>query len=385
MLLFVSILVVLRSVALLTIAAPFAQTSELCGTSSEYAKQLEQELVQTPGNQHSRAELLDFYLCQGNLGGPSTNPDAYTRHLLWFIEHSPRSYVLRRVEGLADPGYVKWLSAENYLRVYGAWERMVKSHPNDATILAHAARGMLLAQTIRDRLAHSRACARSRQQGVRRRFRSRTAAKAFRLSEEHDYYRIRAEYCHSVAALALLRMGNIVEAEKWALTAVKAAPKKPGKHLLFAPRILYAACVVESHAGKIADAEAFCNLGLQIAAYSKLETRDLSLGYLALAEAYLQADDLVHSRGAVSKSADLTKKMFGTQHQDMIDALDLLAMISLRQGDKIGACNRAREAINIANVLFGVGSAGSRIPARVLQTIEAAAPRESRTGNQEQK
>ena len=78
-------------------------------------------------------------MCQGNLGGPSANPDAYTRHLLWFIKHSPRSYVLRRVEGLADPGYVRWLSAKNYQRVYAAWVRMIESNPNDATILAHAA------------------------------------------------------------------------------------------------------------------------------------------------------------------------------------------------------------------------------------------------------
>lgn len=103
MLLFVSILAVFRSVALLSLAAPFAQTTELCATSSEYAMQLEKELVLTPSNERSRAELLSFYLCQGNLGGPSANPDAYTRHLLWFIENSPRSYVLRRVDGLADP------------------------------------------------------------------------------------------------------------------------------------------------------------------------------------------------------------------------------------------------------------------------------------------
>lgn len=199
---------------------------------------------------------------------------------------------------------------------------------------------------------------------------SLAAAKAYQLSNEHDYYRIRAEYCRSVQALALLRAGNIIEAEKQALAAVRVAPKKPGKHLVFAPRILYTACVVESHAGKMADAAAFCNLGLEIAAASKLETRDLSLGYLSLAEAQLQAGDLVRSREAALKSADLSTKLFGTEHQDMVDALDLLAMISLREGDKAAARARVTEATKIATTLFGAGSPGAGIPARVSQIIE---------------
>jgi hypothetical protein len=145
-----------------------------------------------------------------------------------------------------------------------------------------------------------------------------SAAKAVRLSQERNSTRIRVAYCKSIEALALLRIGKLSEAELLVASAVKECPKKPGKSPVFAPRILYAACIVESHAGNFAEAEADCRRGLDIASQSKRETRDLSLGYLALAEAQLEAGDLPHSREAAAKG----------------QALGLLAKVPAKEGNK---------------------------------------------------
>lgn len=193
------------------------------------------------------------------------------------------------------------------------------------------------------------------------------AARAYRLSNGHNYYRIRAEYCQSLQALAVLRMGNVREAERLALIAVKAAPKKRGKYSVFVPRILYTACIVTGHAGKTPDAEAFCRRGLEIASDAKGETRDLSLGYLAQAEIQLQAGDLARSREAALRGAEITNRLFGTQHQDMVDALVLQAMIHVREGDSNAARAKVNEASKIATALFGAGSAAATLPARVLR------------------
>jgi tetratricopeptide (TPR) repeat protein len=186
---------------------------------------------------------------------------------------------------------------------------------------------------------------------------------------------LRAEYSHGIQALALLRLGNLPDAEKAVLSAMKAVPKNLGKYPVYGPRILYAACIVESHAGKGADAETFCNRGLEMVARYKRETRDLSLGYLAIAEAQLQAGDLAHSRKSAQKAADLTRKLFGTQHQDMVAALDLLALISLKQGDAAAARACVAESVKIATSLFGEGSVGAGIPARTLVEIEKSEDR----------
>ncbi len=193
------------------------------------------------------------------------------------------------------------------------------------------------------------------------------AVRAYRLSNEHDYYRIRSEYCHSLQALALLRMGNVREAERLALIAAKAAPTKTDAYPLFAPRILYAACIVEGYAGRMTDAEAFCRRGLEISSNAKLENRDLSLGYLALAEVRLQAGDLTRSREAALRSNEIVNRLFGSQHQDTVDALILLAKIDVREGDLDAARDKVNQAIRIAAVLFGEGSTAAELPARVLR------------------
>ena len=198
-----------------------------------------------------------------------------------------------------------------------------------------------------------------------------SAAKAVRLSQERNIPKIRVAYCKSIEALALLRIGKLSEAELLAASALKECPKKPGRSPVFAPRILYAACVVESHAGNFADAEAYCRRGLDIASQSKRETRDLSLGYLALAEAQLEAGDLAHSREAASKGRDLTVKLFGEQHQDMVQALGLLAKVSAKDGNIADGCADANRAVKIATALFGERSLGAAGPIRALREMGA--------------
>jgi tetratricopeptide (TPR) repeat protein len=198
-----------------------------------------------------------------------------------------------------------------------------------------------------------------------------TAAKAVHLANDRNQARIRVGYSRSIEALALLRLGKPSDAELLSLKAVKACPKKAGKYFVFAPRILYTACLVESHLQNYADAEEYCRRGLEIAQEWKRENRDLSLGYLALAEAYLEAGDLARSREAAAKNVAITARLFGEQHQDMVQALGLLAQISAKQGDMSDACNHAERAVKIATALFGAGSAGLAGPVRALHKMDA--------------
>lgn len=192
------------------------------------------------------------------------------------------------------------------------------------------------------------------------------SGKAYRLSVEQNYYKIRAEYCHSIQALALLRMGNVREAERLAMNAAKAVPGKHPNHPVFAPRILYSACIVSAHAGRKADAEAFCRRGLDAASTGNRETRDLSVGYLAVAEYHLKTGDQARSREAALKAVDITRRLFGTRHQDMVEALVILATLDKEEGDHEAARGRVNEAAKIAAALFGEGSPVAALPGRVL-------------------
>jgi tetratricopeptide (TPR) repeat protein len=198
-----------------------------------------------------------------------------------------------------------------------------------------------------------------------------TAAKAVHLANDQNQERIRVGYCRSIEAMAFLRLGKPDDAELLSLKAVKACPKKAGKYFVFAPRILYTACLVASHQEKYADAEEYCRRGLEIAQQGKRENRDLSLGYLAVAEAYLEAGDLVRSREAAAKNVEITARLFGEQHQDMVQALGLLARISAKQGNMADACTQANRAVKIATALFGAGSAGAAGPVRALRKMDA--------------
>jgi tetratricopeptide (TPR) repeat protein len=205
-----------------------------------------------------------------------------------------------------------------------------------------------------------------------------TAAKAVKLAQDHNQERLRVGYCRSIEAMALLRLGKPDDAELLSLKAVKTCPKKAGKYFVFAPRILYTACLVASHQEKYADAEEYCRRGLEIAQQWKRENRDLSLGYLAFAEAYLEAGDLARSREAAAKNVEITARLFGEQHQDMVQALGLLARISAKQGNMSEACTQAERAVRIATALFGAGSAGAAGPVRALHKMNACLPQAPR-------
>ncbi|MFN7921415.1 MAG: hypothetical protein U0Q16_15035 [Bryobacteraceae bacterium] len=178
---------------------------------------------------------------------------------------------------------------------------------------------------------------------------------------------LRAEYCRSLQALALLRSGRTSEAEYLAMMATKVLPKKLGDHPFFAPRILYAACVTTAHAGKFAAAEKFCRRGLDAALATKNETRDLVLGHLAYAEYWLQAGDLEKSRESAMTASSITKRLFGDQHQDSVEALVILAAVDRKEGRSGDARSKVGEAVAIATAMFGKGSAAAAVPARALE------------------
>ena len=200
------------------------------------------------------------------------------------------------------------------------------------------------------------------------------AAKAYRLSNDHRYSEVRTEYCRSLQALALMRVGKTVEAEQLATAALRSAPKGSKRHSFFVPRVLYAVCLVEGHMGRAAEAEAHCRNGLAISAESKKETRDLGLGYLALAEVLLQSEDLSRSREAALQSTSITARLFGTQHQDMVDGLVLLGRVSMKQGDRKAARAWFESASKTATALFGEGSPGAAIPLQALHDAETSGP-----------
>ena len=197
-----------------------------------------------------------------------------------------------------------------------------------------------------------------------------TAAKARRLSIDHDFTRITVGYCQSLQALALMRTGKASEAEDLLQRPLKDCPKKPGKYFVFAPRILFTACLVEGHLGKFAEAQALCQRGLEMAQESKRETRDLELAYLASAEAYLEAGALAMSRDAATHSALITARLFGEKHQDLIAALHLLAQVSVKEGKIPEACDHATRAAKLATDLFGADTAASAGPIGALSEMK---------------
>ncbi len=89
-----------------------------------------------------------------------------------------------------------------------------------------------------------------------------------------------------------------------------------------------------------------------------IRSRDVSLGYLALGEAYLESGDLARSRESTLKSINQTEELFGNKHQDMVDALRLIALVDLKQNKKVDALSHARDAVRIATAVFGENSPG---------------------------
>ncbi len=186
-----------------------------------------------------------------------------------------------------------------------------------------------------------------------------TAATAYRLSVEGGYMKVRVAYCKSIEAEARLRLGDVGGAQQAVKTALEIVRKyhKPPP-LFFAPRIFYAACLVASHDASAGNAEEECNHGLALAEKAGTSRRDVSLGYLALAEARLRRNDLSGSSEAASRSLELTLKLFGPKHQDAARALQILATANLKADYAAAARSWAQRAVKAGLAVFGEGSPG---------------------------
>jgi hypothetical protein len=57
----------------------------------------------------------------------------------------------------------------------------------------------------------------------------------------------------------------------------------------------------------------------------------------------VQAGEWKRAREAALQSATITSKLFGTHHQDILDANKLLAKIHFQEGDSAGAQARAEK------------------------------------------
>lgn len=186
---------------------------------------------------------------------------------------------------------------------------------------------------------------------------AKTASKAYRLCIEGGYLKIRIAYCKSIEAEARLRLGDVSAADQSVRTSLELVRKSGDlPPFFYAPRIFYTACLVESCGPTPGDAEAECGRGLALAEKTGMMRRDVSLGYLALAEVRLRGGNLAGAGEAASHSLELTRKLFGAKHQDAVRALQVLAQADLGEGKSAAARSRAEEAVDAALGVFGDGS-----------------------------
>lgn len=179
-------------------------------------------------------------------------------------------------------------------------------------------------------------------------------------------------YRFALAAQAQLRLGNVTQASELAAKALRFVPKKNKKLLLYVPRVLYITCLVEGYQGKFVEAEELCRRGLSLVETYGIQSRDVSLGYLALAEVMWLKRDLPSAREAAVKSVALTHNMFGETHQDLIEGLKLLSLIAAQEGKPEDAKVFARDARIRAAALFGEGSTGLRMLTQALKDSSAS-------------
>jgi hypothetical protein len=95
----------------------------------------------------------------------------------------------------------------------------------------------------------------------------------------------------------------------------------------------------------------------------------VSLGYLVLAEVRLRAGRFEASREAADQSLMLTKALFGPVHQDAVKALELISLADAKNRKKAEARREARNALAIANKLFG---SDSKRLAELSETLQEA-------------
>lgn len=199
-----------------------------------------------------------------------------------------------------------------------------------------------------------------------------SATKAVRESSYRKADRIVVAYCRSLEALARLRAGDVKRAEALIREALRDVPNDNDGPPIFMPRILFHACIIESHRAAYDEAREFCRRGMEVLDKKKLDTRDVSLGHLALAESYFLSGDLAKSRESATKSREHTAKRFRPEHQDAVSALVLLARIDLKEAKPADALAHAKAAANAATIVFGDGAGGTKEPNQILQDATKA-------------
>jgi len=183
------------------------------------------------------------------------------------------------------------------------------------------------------------------------------AAEAYRLALKRGYHSVRIAYGESIEAEARLRLGDIAGAQQAMKTAIDILHKhRKLSPLFYVPRVFYTACLLKSYGASPGDAEDECKHGLALAESVSRERRDISLGYLTLAEARLRRSDLPGARQAASVGLDKTLKVLGGKHQDAARALQILAQTDLKEGNAAAARSHAETAIKVALAVFGDAS-----------------------------
>lgn len=134
-------------------------------------------------------------------------------------------------------------------------------------------------------------------------------------------------YTQSLEALAALELNEAEVAERLLKEALSAIPAGKTKLLFHAPRILFAACRVATARGKYPTAEDYCLRGIELTQSTGFKTRDMPLGYGAVAELYLANGHMAQSRQAAELSLKFTQELFGDDHQDAARARRVLAAL----------------------------------------------------------
>jgi tetratricopeptide (TPR) repeat protein len=199
-----------------------------------------------------------------------------------------------------------------------------------------------------------------------------TAAKAYRESTYRKVKDIVLAYCRGLEALARLRSGDLPRAEKLILEALRYVPKDNDSEPLFASRVLFAGCVIASHRGNYQAAQEMCRRGTEVLDKRKVDSRDVSLAYLAMAESFFLSGDLARGREFAEKSMEHTGNMFQAKHQDTVSALEMLARIDIKEAKQPDALAHAKAAVEMATAVFGEGAGGTKGPMQTLQTVTKA-------------
>jgi ATP/maltotriose-dependent transcriptional regulator MalT len=194
------------------------------------------------------------------------------------------------------------------------------------------------------------------------------ALEAYKLSTADRIYESRRAYAGSIAAESLLRSGDLNGARQYADKSLRAVRKQTRARYFFVPRVFHAACLVASYGPNPESGEPICLRGLELAKQSKKQRRDLSLGYLVLAEARLENARFDLSREAANQSLTLTQVLFGPVHQDAVKAHEIIALADLRSGNRAEAQKEAESALSLAKKLFGIDS---RRVTELKRTLEA--------------